>query len=62
MAKDKTHQYRLESSMFNGRFKMNIDFYNKLTEELLTDVNLPTAGGFQATKQISGGKKQRYRA
>ena len=49
----------LESSLFNGRLKMNIDYYNKLTEELLTDVNLPTAGGFPSYKANIGEVRNR---
>lgn len=49
----------LESSLFNGRLRMNIDYYNKLTEELLTDVNLPTAGGFPSYKANIGEVRNR---
>jgi TonB-linked SusC/RagA family outer membrane protein len=52
----KTNQANLgiESSMFNGRLRINLDLYDKLTEALLTDINLPTAGGFPSYKANVG--------
>ncbi|MDR0766380.1 MAG: SusC/RagA family TonB-linked outer membrane protein [Odoribacteraceae bacterium] len=40
--------FGLEAALFNSRVHVNVDLYNKLTESLLTDVNLPTSGGFQS--------------
>ena len=49
----------LETSLFNGRVRLNLDYYNKLTEALLTDVNLPTAGGFSSYKANIGEVRNR---
>jgi len=45
----KTYQYNLgtELQLFNSRLRLNADFYNKLAENVLARVNLPTAGGFE---------------
>ena len=43
-----THQvnFGTEWSLFNNRWRFNVDVYNKLTKDVITQVNLPTAGGF----------------
>jgi len=57
----KTNQANLgiESALFDGRLRFNIDFYDKLTEALLTDVNLPSAGGFPSYKANVGEVRNR---
>jgi len=49
----------VETSLFDGRIRLNVDYYNKLTEDLLTDINLPTAGGFQSYKANIGEVRNR---
>jgi TonB-linked SusC/RagA family outer membrane protein len=49
----------LEMLLFGGRLRVNADYYNKLTEALLTDVNLPTAGGFSSYKANIGEVRNR---
>lgn len=49
----------LESAMFDGRLRFNIDFYNKHTTSLLTDINMPTAGGFPSYKANVGEVRNR---
>lgn len=46
----KTYQSNIgaELQLFNNRLRVNLDLYNKLTEDLLTSINLPTAGGFSS--------------
>jgi TonB-linked SusC/RagA family outer membrane protein len=48
-----------ESAMFNGRLRFNVDFYNKHTTSLLTDINMPTAGGFPSYKANVGEVRNR---
>ena len=57
----KTKQLNLgvETSLFNGLVRLNVDYYNKLTEDLLTDINLPTAGGFSSYKANVGEVRNR---
>lgn len=57
----KTNQANLgvEGSMFNGRLRFNLDLYDKLTQSLLTDINLPTAGGFPSYKANVGEVRNR---
>ena len=52
----KTYQYNLgtELQLFNTRLRLNLDFYNKLTKDVLADVNIPTAGGFNNYKANIG--------
>jgi hypothetical protein len=38
---------------------VNVDFYNKLTEALLSDINLPTASGFSSYKANVGEVRNR---
>ena len=49
----------VEASLFDGRIRLNADYYNKLTEDLLTDINLPTSGGFQSYKANIGEVRNR---
>jgi TonB-linked SusC/RagA family outer membrane protein len=48
LAWQKTNQYNLgtDLELFNNRIRLNVDVYNKITDNLLANVNLPTAGGF----------------
>ena len=57
----KTKQLNLgvETSLFNGLVRFNVDFYNKLTNDLLTDINLPTAAGFSSYKANVGEVRNR---
>jgi TonB-linked SusC/RagA family outer membrane protein len=43
-----TKQYNIgtEWELWSNRIKLNVDVYNKITDNLLANVNLPTAGGF----------------
>lgn len=49
----------METSLFNGLVRFNVDFYNKLTNDLLTDINLPTAAGFSSYKANVGEVRNR---
>lgn len=44
----KTGQYNIGTDwrMFNGRIRFNVDAYNRITDNLLTDINLPLSSGF----------------
>ena len=46
---EQTYQYNLgtEWSLFNSRWRFNVDLYNKLTKDVIASVNLPYAGGFK---------------
>ena len=44
----------LELEMFRNRVKVNVDFYNKLTDDMLADITLPLAGGFGSYKANVG--------
>lgn len=44
----------LELEMFRNRVKMNVDFYHKLTDDMLADITLPLAGGFGSYKANVG--------
>jgi TonB-linked SusC/RagA family outer membrane protein len=52
----KTHQFNVgtETSFFNNRVRINVDLYNKLTSDLLSDINLPTSSGFNSYKANVG--------
>jgi hypothetical protein len=43
-----TNQYNLgtEWELFGNRIKLNVDIYKRLTDNLLTNVDIPPAGGF----------------
>jgi TonB-linked SusC/RagA family outer membrane protein len=43
-----------EYSLFDNRWKLTADFYNKLTYGVLMDVNLPMSGGFENYKTNMG--------
>ncbi len=49
----------LESLLFNGALKLNVDVYNKLTNDLLSDITLPTATGFNSYKANVGKVRNR---
>lgn len=49
----------LETLLFKGALKLNVDFYNKLTDDLLSDINLPTATGFNSYKANIGKVRNR---
>lgn len=44
----------LELEMFNGRIRLNADYYNKVTDDLLSDITLPASGGFDTYKANIG--------
>lgn len=44
----------LELEMFNGRIRLNADYYNKVTDDLLSDITLPASGGFDTYKANVG--------
>ena len=44
----------LELGMFENRLKVNVDWYNKLTDDMLADITLPLAGGFGSYKANIG--------
>lgn len=49
----------IESLLFNGAVRLNVDVYNKLTDDLLSDINLPTAIGFNSYKANIGKVRNR---
>lgn len=49
----------LETLLFKGALKLNVDFYDKLTDDLLSDINLPTATGFNSYKANIGKVRNR---
>lgn len=49
----------VEASLFNNRLRVNIDYYNKLTDGLLTDINMPTSSGFDSYKANIGEVQNR---
>ena len=57
----KTNQMNigLEAMLFNGRVRVDVDWYNKLTESLLTDINLPISAGFESYKANVGEVRNR---
>lgn len=44
----------LELEMWYSQVKLNIDFYHKLTDDMLADITLPLAGGFGSYKANVG--------
>lgn len=44
----------LDLELFNHRASLNFDYYHKLTDDLLSDVNLPSAAGFSSFKSNVG--------
>ncbi len=57
--KTKQANLGLDAALFDGRVNFNVDFYDKLTESLLTDINLPTASGFESYKANVGEVRNR---
>lgn len=49
----------LEALLFNGAFRVNVDFYNKLTNDMLADITLPSASGFDTYKANVGKVRNR---
>ena len=56
-----THQLNLglELELFNGRLRLNADVYNKLTNDLLSDITLPSSAGFNTYKANVGKVQNR---
>lgn len=52
----KTQQFNvgLDLDLFKRRIMLNLDFYKKMTNDLLSDINLPTASGFSSYKSNVG--------
>jgi len=52
----KTYQFDIgaEFLLLDGRLRLNMDYYNKNTDGQLSDINLPTAGGFNNYKANLG--------
>jgi len=46
--------YGLDLELFKRRVAFSIDYYNKMTNDLLSDVNLPTSSGFNSYKANVG--------
>lgn len=44
----------VELELWRSRVKLNVDFYNKLTDDMLADITLPTASGFNTYKANVG--------
>ncbi len=44
----------VDMELFNHRASLNFDYYHKLTDDLLSDVNLPSAAGFSSFKSNVG--------
>ena len=51
-----THQFNVgtEVDLFKGRLKLDFDFYNKITDDLVTDITIQTASGFSSYKANVG--------
>lgn len=49
----------LELQLLNSRLRMNIDFYNNLTDNLLSDITLPLSSGFGSYKANVGEVRNR---
>ena len=52
----KTKQLNIgtELEFFNGRIRVNADYYNKVTDDLLSDITLPSSSGFGSYKANVG--------
>lgn len=52
----KTHQLNvgIELDLFRGRVHLNADFYRKMTDDLLSDITLPSSSGFDTYKANVG--------
>lgn len=57
----KTKQWNVgfDLELIKNRFALNFDYYNKLTDDLLSDVNLPTSAGFSSFKGNVGQVENR---
>lgn len=44
----------LETELWRNRVKLNVDFYNKLTDDMLADITLPLSAGFGSYKANIG--------
>lgn len=44
----------IDLEIFNHRASLNFDYYHKLTDDLLSDINLPSAAGFSSFKSNVG--------
>jgi hypothetical protein len=57
----KTQQFNIgtEASLFNNRLKLSVDLYNKFTNDLLSDINLPISSGFNSYKANVGEVRNR---
>ena len=57
----KTSQYNfgLDLELLNRRLTFSIDVYNKITNDLLADVNMPISGGFESYKANVGKVQNR---
>lgn len=44
----------MEVEMFHNRMKLSVDFYNKLTNDMLADITLPLSSGFGSYKANVG--------
>jgi len=49
----------LDATLLNGRINITADIYNKMTDALLADINLPTAAGFPSYKANVGEVRNR---
>lgn len=49
----------IETLLFDGRLRLNFDFYNKLTDDLLSDINVPTSAGISSYKANIGKVRNR---
>jgi TonB-linked SusC/RagA family outer membrane protein len=52
--KTKQWNWGVDLEMLNRRMEVNVDVYNKVTDNLLTDVNLPLSSGFPNYKSNVG--------
>lgn len=50
----KQSNFGIDLEFLKRRFTISFDYYNKLTDDLLSDVNLPTASGFSSYKANVG--------
>ncbi|MDR2414856.1 MAG: SusC/RagA family TonB-linked outer membrane protein [Odoribacteraceae bacterium] len=44
----------IETTLFKDRLRINVDVYNKMTHDLLSDVNLPLSSGFNSYRANVG--------
>ncbi|MCD7939749.1 MAG: SusC/RagA family TonB-linked outer membrane protein, partial [Bacteroides intestinalis] len=50
----KTRQYNIGTDwrLWDGRIRLNLDVYNRITDNLLADVNLPSSSGFTSYRAM----------